>query len=363
MRLLVASNLYPSEDYKSLGVFVKNFINELEEIGIEYDTVLINLKRGKLNKLISYFVYFFKFIFKGIFGRYDILYIHYVSHSAIPALIVKFFRRDIKVYANAHGSDVIPQTKTQNKMQKYVKKLLNKSDKIIVPSNYFMELVSEKYGLSKEKFRMYPSGGINKDVFYPRQINPDTYLKYGLKQNRKYIGNVSRIAKGKGWDIFIKAFHKLANNQEMKDYDAIVVGRGEQKQDFLNMIKELDLSDRIVYIEQVSQEELNIIYNIVDLFVFSTKANESLGLVGLEAMATKTNIIVSDYAAPKYIVENGKNGLKFEVGNSEKLYETIIKYFSLDEIEKEKLSENAYETASEYFRENIREYLKKIVLD
>lgn len=362
MKILVASNLYPSKDYKALGVFVKNFIIELDEIGLDYDTVFINLKKGKVNKLISYLVYFLKFIFKGIFSKYGILYIHYVSHNALPALIVKFFRRNVKIYANAHGSDVMPQTKTQARMQKYVQKLLGKADKIIVPSNYFMELVSERFGISKDKFRMYPSGGINNEVFRPIEIDDDFYNKYQLDKDKKYIGFVSRIAEGKGWDVFLNAMNKVVQSNKLEDLDALIVGNGEQQKEFLQMIEDLGLKNRVKYIEQVPQTELAKLYNVMEVFVFPTsRVSESLGLVGIEAMATKTNIIVSDVAAPKYIVDDGVNGFKFEVNNSEKLYETILKYFSLNEVEKERLSDNAYTTATKYFRENIREELKDIL--
>lgn len=363
MKLLVGSNIYPSKDYPSLGVFVKNFCDELDQLNINYDAVLMNLKKGKVNKLFSYISYFSKLAFKGLFKKYDVLYIHYVSHNALPALLIKFFRRNIKMYVNTHGSDVIPNTNLQKKMQKYVAKLLDKADKVVVPSNYFKGVVKEKFNLKDEKIYMYPSGGIDKEIFYPQQLDKEIYEKYGLNPDRKYIGNVSRIAQGKGWDTFVEAFKKIAENPAFNEYDAVIVGRGEQKQDFLKMIETYGLKDRIVYIEQVPQKELGIIYNLIEVFVFSTKANESLGLVGIEAMATKTNIIASDYAAPKYIIDDGVNGLKFEVGNSDHLYETIIKYFSLDESEKEKLSENAYSTAQQYYRENIRDNLKDIILN
>ena len=111
----------------------------------------------------------------------------------------------------------------------------------------------------------------------------------------------------------------------------------------------------------LSQKELANIYNILDLFIFPTeRASESLGLVAIEAMACGCPVIASDYAAPKYYIENDYNGYKFEKGNYEELATFIMNTLS-DESKLDKLSNGALATAKEFSRSKILNKLKVII--
>ena len=215
----------------------------------------------------------------------------------------------------------------------------------------------------KEKY-IYPSAGINKDIFYKKEVDPSFLKKYGIDENKSYIGYVSRIAKDKGWDTFLYAYKKIICRNDDLNISAIIVGIGEEKEDFFNLVEKLELKNDLIYIESLSQEELNNLYNLIDVFIFPTRREgESLGLVGIEAMATKTPVIGSDYAALKYIIKDGYNGFKFPFNDYEGLYDKVIEYFSLSNKEREKLSLNAYKTGEEFFTEKLRGNLEKIILE
>ena len=56
----------------------------------------------------------------------------------------------------------------------------------------------------------------------------------------------------------------------------------------LKMITDYQLNDAVDYIGAVAHDELPTVYASFDLFIFpSTRENESLGLVGLEAMTAR----------------------------------------------------------------------------
>ena len=115
------------------------------------------------------------------------------------------------------------------------------------------------------------------------------------------------------------------------------------------MIKDLKLEDYLEIRNMVSQEELINIYNSLDVFVFPTYTKcESLGLVGLEAMACEVLVTASDkYGPTSYLVDN-KNGLFFEQKNSEDLKDKILKLLKLNQEEEKKMKTKARETAIKY---------------
>src|SRR5699024_8402722 len=125
--------------------------------------------KKKLNKSIGLSVYlkhYLKIIYSLFFKRYNKVYVHYASHNALPLILMNKFKK-IDIYTNVHGGDVVPQTHAQKKMQKYTKKLLQISSKVVVPSLYFKELITSVYGISDYKVEIYPSAGIKKELFYP----------------------------------------------------------------------------------------------------------------------------------------------------------------------------------------------------
>jgi glycosyltransferase involved in cell wall biosynthesis len=102
-----------------------------------------------------------------------------------------------------------------------------------------------------------------------------------------------------------------------------------------------------------------------DVFVFPTyRQEESLGLVGLEAMACGVPVIATKIGGPLgYIVDN-ENGFLFDIKNVTMLAEKIMAFYKLPEIEKNKMKRNAITTAQTYdsvtVNKDLVAYLKKL---
>lgn len=90
------------------------------------------------------------------------------------------------------------------------------------------------------------------------------------------------------------------------------------------------------------------IYTNLDLFIFPTTLEESLGLVGLEAMACHTPVIGSRIGGLTDYIVDGKNGFFFEPGNEIDLAKKIELFRNLPEKETECLKKAAYQTALQY---------------
>lgn len=355
MKIFLVSNMYPNKEYPNYGVFVKNTEEILKSEGWEIEKAVLFKSTNKMSKLFSYISHYLKILLKGLFGSYDVIYVHYAAHNALPLILLKKLKGNVSIYVNVHGSDVVPEVPSQEKFQPYVKKLLELSTKTITPSNYYKGLVTEKYGISSDKIFVFPSGGVNKKIFRKQENVAEIKDQMELDPKYRYIGFVGRLDVGKGWEIFLEAIRSAKKEGFMDGKKAIIVGNGSQREQYRQMVKEYGLDDDIVHYSLLPQEELSKIYNCLDLFCFpTTRKGESLGLVGLEAMACGVPVAGSKIGGLLDYIRDGRNGFLFDTGNSKELKDKIIKYFSLDEDKKEYMRKEAFSTAEEYEVENIK---------
>lgn len=375
MKILVVSNMYPSKEAPSYGTFVKNFCDQLNILDIKYEKIVMTKKSAKCGgKLLSRFIVLFGYLFYYIkmmtsilFKKYDYIYVHYASHNALPLLVMSRIKK-INIYTNVHGSDVVPQTSTQKRMQRYTDKLLKISKKVIAPSLYFKDLLINRYNLDNSKIYIYPSAGVNEELFFPyskEEVNSITSINdIVINRDYEYIGYVGRIEPGKGWETFLKALAILKDKNKLEGKRIIVVGNGRQYDDFITMTEELALKDYLLLIKALPQSMLPKVYNSISLFCFPTeREGESLGLVALEALCCGTPVIASDFAAPKEYITDNYNGFKFTKGNSSDLADSIECYLNLTPENKRHMRLNSYESGSKYYSKALLPLLQDILIN
>lgn len=347
-RIFLISNMYPNREYPFYGVFVKNTEEVLRQRGYvtTLKAVITKSKGSALNKIKLYLKFYID-ILKGIFKaeEYDIIYVHFISHSAIPVLLLKLVVNKPLVL-NTHGSDVFLRGRLA-KILGFCSFLVSRvAEKVVVPSEFFREVVIRKLTVPPEKIIVYPSGGIDTKVF--------KYVPKQLENSELVLGYVSRMSYLKGCDIFVEIIKKLIqvlpSGVKVK---GIMIGDGEDRERCLALIKDYGLEETIEYLGSMTQDEIAKYYPKFDLFVFPTRLNESLGLVGLEAMACGTPVVASAIGGIKTYIKHGQNGYLVDVDNVDGFIEVICKYINLSKEEKERIITNAYQTALRYEREKV----------
>jgi len=348
MKMLLISNMYPSTEQPSYGVFVKNFEEQMLSEGFKIDKVVIHGKGlTKVQKIFKYIVFFFNIYNILIKNKYDIIYVHYMAHSLLPFVpIIRFIK--IPFVLNAHGGDVMINTVSEKIIKFLVMPVIRKASLIVVPSLYFMDCVMNEFGIATDRIFVSPSGGINLSLFQPSNIVES-------KSNIFTIGYVSRIDKGKGWDVLLDAIHLL--KQKGYIFKVLVIGGGSEVSLLIAKVQELMLNDEVEHIGVKSHSELPYYFHQMDIFVFPTTLNESLGLVGLEAMACAIPVIGSNIGGLRGYIQNDFNGQLFEVGNYIKLVEKIELFLSMDQKKYCIYKKNALETAKSYNALKIKKLL------
>lgn len=365
MKILLVSNMYPSKEFPAYGIFVKNFVEICEENHVLVDKIVLYKSTNTINKLLNYLLYYFKIIFAVLFKQYDWVYVHYAGQNSLPFYLLTRIKKFPLIF-NVHGSDVIAEKKVHQILAWFTKKVLIKCQKVVVPSEYYKHIVEATFQVNPNYIDVFPSSGINETIFYPRDKQA-TREELGLpKTGKQIIGYVGRIEYGKGWDVLLQSI-KLLNDQEAihpNSHQFIFIGEGKELRSFLDMVKDLNLNDYVRQINAIPQQSLVHYYNSFDLFCFPTKRkSESLGLVGIEALACGVPVIASDYAAPKYYIENGYNGFKFQVDSPTELAKSINLYLHLSEEEKKQMSKNSVDSSVPYQKNSIASTLINEVLN
>ncbi|TRZ36825.1 glycosyltransferase family 4 protein [Niallia circulans] len=355
MDILMISNMYPNKENPSYGIFVEKSVEMLESEGINIQKIVMYKTTGKIKKILSYILFYFKIIYGLIFGTYDILYVHYASHSAIPIILGKILKRNIVIYTNVHGSDVIPEKFVHRVLQIPTRKLIGISDVVIVPSNYFKDIVKNKY--KARTVYISPSGGVDRHVFKPQERK---FKEYGLKEEKKYIGFIGRIDYEKGWDDLINAF-ALLDSSLVENWELIIVGSGKQNNDLSTLISEKKLNEKVKRFDLLPHNKLSEVYNLLDVFVFPTRrAGESLGLVGLESLSCGIPVIGSKIGGLREYIIDKENGLLYEAGNVKELAQTLEEYMHYSHDVISEMKKKSIESSNDYDKDNVKKHFVKI---
>lgn len=351
MKILLISNMYPSEKDKTYGTFVKMFKESIERntSDIVFDCCLI---RGRSNsfivKVYKYIIFYFTIVYKTLFTKYDFVYNHQITHSAPALRFCRFFRK-FKLVMNIHGGDIVTIDNTSKKLLSLAIPLLVDSSLIVVPSEYFKNIVFNKVpGLSGDQLFVSASGGVDRNVFTCLNV---------CKKTTGTIVCVSRIDTGKGWDVLVDAVSELKFCGEIFGKRVLFVGYGLQTKLLNEKIKGLDLLDYCCYLGPKTHQELNELYNQADLMIFPTMLYESLGLVGIEAMACGCPVIGSNIGCLPEYIKDGITGFLFESGNSHELAEKIIDFYKLTEEQQNAMRLQSVRAAHRYDSDEISQTL------
>lgn len=357
MKILLVSNMYPSKKHPHYGVFVENTEKVLRRLPeVKISKAVLSKQDSKLGKLLGYLFFYMKILIMGIMGNYDVIYGHFISHICLPLRLVKKCNRRVRLVLNAHGNDVIADSPQDDKWVALSHKLVPLADYVIVPSNYFKQVMCRDFAVAEDKLLVYPSGGVDTQVFCPKE-SQRLKEKYQLDLDKKYIGYISRIEVDKGWDTFLKAVATLSNRG---DLGFIVVGGGEQEAQFNEMVQQLGVAEKIIRYPLLSQAQIAQIYNVLDVFCFPTRRkSESLGLVGLEAIACGCLTVTSDAGGPESYMHDGINGFVFRRNSESELTQKLLQALSLTPEQRAAIGDGMDKTRQDYATDNVN----KILLD
>lgn len=340
LNIFLISNMYPSSKSPTCGIFVRNIVDALKDQGCRFPCqATIGVRESRAwKKVFNYFRFFFQVVFLAKTCEYNLIYAHYIAHSLVPLSCI---RHGLKapLILHAHGTDVFPRNILGRWIQRLVTPVIRQADLIVVPSLFLQKNVMERFGIGAEKIFISPSAGVDTRLFSSRP---------GEKKKEMFtIGYISRIEHGKGWDTLLDAVAILRAAGAVK-FEVLVIGMGSREKELQALARKHKLQDVVRLVGMVPHGELPSWYHKMDVFVFPTQLPESLGLVGLEAMACGIPVVGSNIGALREYILDDVNGWLTEPGSPLGLAMAIQNFFTLSPRVKDSFRSAARQTAMNY---------------
>jgi glycosyltransferase involved in cell wall biosynthesis len=145
-------------------------------------------------------------------------------------------------------------------------------------------------------------------------------IDWGIPEDAKLVGIVARLVPIKGHHVFLHAAARVL--EKRRDVWFAVVGDGELRGELEDLVRHLDLGDRVVFTG--FRNDLANVYSALDI-VALTSFNEGLPVTIIEAMTAARPVVATDVGGVSELVEEGKTGFLVSEGDSAALADRILR--------------------------------------
>jgi len=202
------------------------------------------------------------------------------------------------------------QVKWSLRVQKFV---LNRADRIIVPSQFLKDVLIKYYQVKPTKVQViYNSIDLN-----DCQISPSQGAQ---SSGRPQIITVGRLVSHKRIDKVIRTFKKLT--EEYPQASLEVIGDGPEWRNLEILAQKLHIGERVEFLGRLTRSETLARLQRADIFVLNS-VYEGLPHLVIEAMACRVPVIATNIRGTNEVVKDGETGLLVEVDNDAQLKEKI----------------------------------------
>lgn len=198
----------------------------------------------------------------------------------------------------------------------------------------------------------------DKVVIIPNGIRPEAYEAAGIKPKiegisflpeEKIIFYIGRLVPEKGVQVLLEAAPAVL--QRFTSAKFVIAGTGPYEEHLKGRARELGLEGKVFFCGYINDQARNELYSCASVAVFPS-VYEPFGIVALEAMITKTPVVVTSVGGFDEIVEHQVDGLKAYPGDHRSLAEQICRLLE-NEQWATSLAEKGYQKARAFSWEEI----------
>ncbi|CAD6516790.1 Glycosyl transferase group 1 [metagenome] len=239
-----------------------------------------------------------------------------------------------------------------------IKFIINQAKKVIV-ANEYEKSIFKKY--TNEEKLCIVFNGIN----YQELLKPPIDFKIKYNIDKKFILFLGRFNLVKGIDYLLNAYSQISSEQISQNIILVIMGVNFGYQDEMeNLIKRLNLQDKILLLKKPSREDVISAYHSCEFLVLPSRWELS-PLTPVEGFACKKPTISSKLHGIPYVIEDNVTGLLVEPENTSDLANAIRKFLKNPDLVTQ-MGNNGYKKVEEVFNsehmtEKILEVYKSVI--
>lgn len=314
LRVLLVSRTYPP----TVGGMERFSYHLAEELSKTADITLLANRRGKAG--LAYFLPYAVAAGSYLIKREKIDVVHLCDGLLGPVGAALKSLTGVPVTATVHGLDLTYQNELY---QAALSRTIGRLDHLIAVSESTRRICEQRWPALAGRVSVVPNG-----VSAP----PDQWGRLPSFIEARFLGKrvlltVGRLIRRKGVSWFVRQILP----QLPDDVVYAVAGDGPEKEAIERSAEAAGLSNRVVLLGRVSEDELEALYARADLFVMPNVVVpgdvEGFGLVGLEAAVRGLPVVAADLQGIPEAIRDGKNGYLARPGDAadftEKLGEVL----------------------------------------
>lgn len=303
-KIVVFSNMYPSAEHPTYGIFVKNQVELLKASGVAIDSKVIdNPKAGKLHALLKYGKWFASSFIYLMGNRKKLTMTH--AHYAFPTGYISLIGKrlfNLPYVVTLHGGDIDKMPKKSARIAKLTRTILQEASHVITVGERLKQEVVTNFGVSEAKVTVM-SMGVDRTVFHPLP-KAEVRSELGLRKEEPVILFIGNLIREKGILELVQAFATVKS--QLPDASLRLVGSAKSAT-FVEEVKGYIATHQIegIHFEGTkSQKELAKWLAAADVLALPSY-HEGFGLVALEAMAAGAPVVASDVGGLSYLLADG----------------------------------------------------------
>ncbi len=145
--------------------------------------------------------------------------------------------------------------------------------------------------------------------------------RFGLRKDHSIIGTIARFTPDKGHVVLLYALYEIL--KQKPNVQLVFVGDGKERSKIIDLTQRLGLSENVIFVR--SQMNTVNILSIMDVFMFTPRRKEGLGIGLLEALASGKPAVATNVGGVPSVIEDGVNGFLVEPSRPELLVAPTLK--------------------------------------
>ncbi|MEO6910003.1 MAG: N-acetyl-alpha-D-glucosaminyl L-malate synthase BshA, partial [Edaphobacter sp.] len=277
------------------------------------------------------------------FYSLDLLHVHYAIPHSVSALLARQMLaangRHLPFITTLHGTD-ITLVGLDHSYWPITRFGIIQSDGVTAISSHLRDRTREAFGITSE-IEVIPNF-VNCDVYVR---NPELVAAMRPRfatANERLLVHLSNFRPVKRILDVIQVFARVAAAMPAR---LMLIGDGPDRSAAEHLALQLNVQDRVHFIGK--QDNVNELLPLADLMLMPSEM-ESFGLAALEAMACSVPSIATRVGGVPELIEDGRNGLLFAVGDTEAMSVAAIALLN-DETRLQTMSRAARKTAQDHF--------------